>query len=138
MEAWYTIAVIKPDAYAKRKEILMKIGQNNMVVVHALDVEFTPVQVRSFYPEHVNKDYFGPHLGHMCSGRSLVLKLKCRKHAKNPIVTWRHIMGPTNPDVARQDGDSLRAHYGLDLPRNAFHGSDSWESAICEAAVFGV
>jgi nucleoside diphosphate kinase len=136
MENPVTIALIKPDAWEHRKEILMKIIQN-FVVVQAKDVEFTPKLVRAFYSEHVNKEYFPTLLGHMCSGRTLVLKLRSRSEG-NTISMWREAIGPTNPTIAKQDGDSLRSKYGTDLPRNAFHGSDSWESTICEAAIFGM
>ncbi len=133
----FTIAVIKPDAYVYKKEILMSVVARGFTVMGAKDVAFTPELVRAFYSDHIDKDYFPGLLAHMCSGRSLVLKLQTRLPGKS-VVNWRVAMGFTNPVIAKQDGDSLRAKYGTDLPRNAFHGSDSWESAICEAAVFGL
>lgn len=132
----FTFAVIKPDAYAYRKKILMYV-RRDFTVLGAKDIVFTPELVRAFYSDHVDKDYFPGLLAHMCSGRSLALKLRSGLPCGS-VLDWRQVMGPTNPAVAKQDGDSLRARYGTDLPRNAFHGSDSWESAICEAAVFGM
>lgn len=133
----FTIAILKPDVYVHRKRVVGTILQLGFGIKRALDVQLTNEQVRVFYSEHVDKDYFPRLLAHMTSGRSLVLKLECK--TQSIVDYWRKCIGPTNPVIARQDNDHcLRAIYGTNLPMNAFHGSDSIESAICEAAVFNI
>ena len=46
---------------------------------------------------------------------------------KDSVKTWRQIIGATDP--AKADVNSLRAKYGVDATRNAFHGSASPEEA---------
>lgn len=136
MERWFTIVIIKPDAYAHRKLILQDIGRHGLFVQNARDIEFTPETCASFYFELVDDPQYPNFETFMCSGRSLVLKVAARRNDINPISHWRNLMGPTDPEQARAESDQyLRGIYGTQYPHNALHGSDSWESAICEMAV---
>jgi nucleoside-diphosphate kinase len=66
----------------------------------------------------------------MTSGPVLALVLR----KPNAVPEWRALIGPTNSEKARAEKpDSLRAKYGTDGQRNAFHGSDSAASAQREA-----
>lgn len=50
----------------------------------------------------------------------------------NAIAEWRRMMGPVDPEEAKLlSPDSIRAKYGLDILRNAVHGS----SNVSEAAI---
>ena len=62
----------------------------------------------------------------MTSGPSLFMELV----GKDSVKTWRQIIGATDPTKA--DINSLRAKYGVDTTRNAFHGSASPEEAANE------
>jgi len=60
------------------------------------------------------------------SGPSIALALR----KGDAISSWRKLIGPTNTAVAIRDApESLRAKYGTDNTQNAFHGSDSVQSA---------
>ena len=52
----------------------------------------------------------------------------------NAIQTLRDLMGPTNP--AQAAAGTLRQEFGLDVEKNAIHGSDSPASAAQEIAFF--
>ena len=46
------------------------------------------------------------------------------------VKHWRRTLGPTDPLKARTDfPDTIRAKFGIDMTKNAAHGSDATESA---------
>jgi nucleoside diphosphate kinase len=56
---------------------------------------------------------------------------------ESPIVRWKALVGDKNPNDARaSDPKSLRAIYGIDIIKNAFHGSDDPKSANKERDIF--
>ena len=56
---------------------------------------------------------------------------------ESPIVRWKKMIGDKEPAEAKaKDPNSLRAKYGVDIIRNAFHGSDDPKSANKERDVF--
>ena len=56
---------------------------------------------------------------------------------ESPIVRWKALVGDKNPNDARaSDPKSLRAIYGVDIIKNAFHGSDDPKSANKERDIF--
>lgn len=52
------------------------------------------------------------------------------------ISQWRDLIGPTHYEKAKDVPESLRAKYGFSDTKNAFHGSDSVESAMREIEHF--
>jgi hypothetical protein len=56
---------------------------------------------------------------------------------ESPIMRWKTLIGNKDPNEARTaDPKSLRALYGVDIIRNAFHGSDDPKSANKERDIF--
>lgn len=69
----------------------------------------------------------------MTSGPVLALSLI----GDNAVKSWRDLLGPTNPIMAKQQApDTLRAKFGSVNPKNACHGSDSTASAFRELDFF--
>jgi nucleoside-diphosphate kinase len=129
-----TFAMIKPlIAEANYDEIMSIIAAHGFTVVSELKTKMSITQAKLFYEEHAGKDFFEDLVGYMTSGPVVALHLR-REYA---IGAWRHLIGPTNLDKAKQTRpDSIRAMFALDGTRNACHGSDSPYSAAREINFF--
>ncbi len=56
---------------------------------------------------------------------------------ESPIVRWKKLIGDKDPSEAKiKDPSSLRAKYGVDVIKNAFHGSDDPKSANRDRDIF--
>ncbi len=56
---------------------------------------------------------------------------------ENPIARFKSILGDKNPEVAKaNEPESLRAKYGVDAIKNAFHAADDPRSANKERDIF--
>uniref|UniRef100_A0A3B4B3L7 Nucleoside diphosphate kinase B n=1 Tax=Periophthalmus magnuspinnatus TaxID=409849 RepID=A0A3B4B3L7_9GOBI len=99
------------------------------------EVTLTEEQVRQFYAQKVDESFFPALLQTMTSGPCLLLVL----FKENAVEEWRVLMGPTEPDRAKEmSPESLRARFGSDILHNAVHGSSSVEQAVREIQlVFG-
>jgi len=128
-----TLAIIKPDAVHKAEEIEDIILRSGFAILQRRRVQLTPEQASDFYAEHFGKLFFPSLVAYISSGPIVALVLG----KENSINHWRELIGPTNTLKARQTHpDSLRAIYGTDDQRNAFHGSDAQSSAEREIRFF--
>ncbi|XP_061082974.1 thioredoxin domain-containing protein 6 isoform X2 [Conger conger] len=130
-----TLAIIRPDtAREKREEILARIEEAGFTVALQKEVMLTEEQVRQFYSQHQEEDYFPALLQNMTSGPVLALALV----RKGAVQRWRDILGPKNVTRAKEeDPDSLRAQFAVESdPINQIHGSGSQEEAEREIEFF--
>lgn len=128
-----TLAIIKLSAVGRNMApaILADIERAGFVVVQTV-TDARPAQFAELYLEHIGKPFYDGLIASVAYG-SLVLLLS----RENAVAVWRDLMGPTDPVKARETApDSLRARYGLVLPDNAVHGSDSDRAAHREIAIF--
>lgn len=89
-------------------------------------VKFTPEACNEFYRDHVGKPFFPALKEFMTSDVSVAMELV----RENAIEHWRKVAGPTNSIEAQDTApDSLRAQFGIDVTKNAVHGSDSRPNA---------
>lgn len=54
----------------------------------------------------------------------------------SPILRWKELIGPKDPNIAKGAPVSLRGVYGMDIVRNEFWGSDSSSDAYRELSIF--
>lgn len=88
-------------------------------------IHWRPEEAEAFYAEHKDRFYF-PRLVLAMSEPFMAIALA----KDNAIQDWRALIGPTHVYKAKwTKPDCLRAKYGISDTRNAFHGSDSPESA---------
>lgn len=129
-----TLALIKPDLVAEEiyPEILGEI-LDEFDIVGMKMLKLSSEEAGKFYSEHKDKSFYPALVEFMSSGPLLALALQ----GPDAIRRWRGMMGPTDPEVAREkEPNSLRALYGTAMPRNGFHGSDSERAAVKEFLFF--
>ncbi|XP_017547062.1 thioredoxin domain-containing protein 6 [Pygocentrus nattereri] len=130
-----TLALIRPDAAREnREEILARIHEAGFTVAMQKEVMLTEEQVRQFYSQHLDEDYFPALLSSMTSGPVLALALAKQGAVKH----WRNLLGPKNPTQAKEEQPMcLRAHFvGASECVNQLHGSVSLEEAENEISFF--
>lgn len=132
MSVEQTLAIVKPDAIAKKKlgAIISRIESANFKICSAKLVCLTKKEAEGFYAVHKEKPFFKRLTEFMSSGASFVMVLE----GENAISRWRETMGATDPKKAAPD--TIRAEYGESIERNAVHGSDAQETAEFEIRYF--
>lgn len=129
----YTFSMIKPDATKRNLTgaINAIIEKNGLRIVAQKRIQMTPQTAGAFYAEHIGKPFYDGLVETMTSGPVVVQVLE---GDADVITKYRSIMGATNP--ANADAGTIRAEYGMELPNNSVHGSDSEASAAREISFF--
>jgi len=127
-----TLSIIKPDA--TRRNLTGRINacleEAGLCIVAQRRIRLTQVQAEAFYAVHRERPFFHDLTSYMASGPAIPMLLQ----HDNAIQTLRDLMGATNP--AQAAAGTLRQEFGLDVEKNALHGSDSPASAAQEVAFF--
>src|ERR671926_224737 len=120
-----TLAIIKPDAVQRNLagKILARLEAEGFVVLGLKMVYLSKNDAERFYAVHRERPFFQSLTSYMASGPTIPMLLE----RDNAIQTLRDLMGPTNP--AQAAAGTIRQEYGLDVEKNAIHGSDSAVSA---------
>ncbi|NXF04532.1 TXND3 protein, partial [Smithornis capensis] len=119
-----TLAIIRPTLLKERRNSIMKrIKDDGFQIAMQREIVLSEDQVRTFYSEHVDQDYFPVLLEQMTSGPTLVLALT----RENAVAHWRSLLGPkTLEEACKEEPESLRAKYAVDnVPINQLHGSST-------------
>ncbi|XP_058643680.1 thioredoxin domain-containing protein 6 isoform X3 [Onychostoma macrolepis] len=130
-----TLALIRPDAAREnREEILGRIHEAGFTVAMQREVMLSEDQVRQFYSDHLEQEYFPSLLESMTSGPVLALALV----KERAVDHWRNILGPKDPIQAKNEQpDSLRAQFSSGSSSiNQLHGSGSSDEAEREIGFF--
>ncbi|MCK4812377.1 MAG: nucleoside-diphosphate kinase [Candidatus Marinimicrobia bacterium] len=127
-----TLALIKPDAIAKRYQglIIHDILEAEFEIKAMKMLYFTKDQAQSFYIVHKEKDFYEPLIKFMTSGSIIALLLE----KDNAIADYRKLIG--NIDMKLAAEGTLRKKYAESTRHNAVHGSDNSENAKKEIAFF--
>jgi nucleoside-diphosphate kinase len=132
MSAQRTLAIVKPDAVAKRVvgKILTKIEDGGFTILAVKLAHLSLDQARGFYYVHQQRPFYDSLCSFMAQGPSLLMVLE----GDNAIQRWRDLMGATDP--AKAAAGTLRKEFASSIEANAVHGSDSPESAATEIPYF--
>uniref|UniRef100_A0A4W3IWN5 NME/NM23 family member 9 n=1 Tax=Callorhinchus milii TaxID=7868 RepID=A0A4W3IWN5_CALMI len=124
----HTLAVIKPEALEEhRDEIVRTIQEGGFVISQMDEKALSREMAEEFYKEHRGKPFFDPLVDYMSQSSSLMMILS----KENAVEEWRNIMGPTDPEVAKEIApESLRARFARNILQNALHGSSNQSQAM--------
>uniref|UniRef100_A0A8C6QMP4 Thioredoxin domain-containing protein 3 n=1 Tax=Nannospalax galili TaxID=1026970 RepID=A0A8C6QMP4_NANGA len=121
------LAVIKPHVkHKQRAEILKLIKEAGFMITQLKEMQLFQEHIDKIYFKIVGKDFYKHLLESLSEGPSTVMVLT----KWNAVAEWRQMMGPVDPEEARLlSPDSIRAKFGIDILRNAVHGSSSLSEA---------
>ena len=127
-----TLAIIKPDAFARglAGDIIKRIEAAGLKLRAMRLMRLARSQAEAFYEVHKARPFYGSLCEYMSSGPVVVMALE----ADCAIVKWRELMGATDP--AKAAAGTIRKDFGMDVEKNATHGSDAPETAAREIAFF--
>lgn len=127
-----TLAIIKPDAVQRNLagKILARLEAEGFMVLGLKMVSLTKQDAERFYQVHRERPFFHDLTSYMASGPAIPIVLQ----RDNAIQTLRDVMGATNP--AQAAAGTIRKEYGLDVEKNAIHGSDAPATAAWEIPFF--
>ena len=127
-----TLAIIKPDAVQRNltRKILARLEAEGFVILGLKMVYLSKQEAERFYEVHRGRPFFESLTSYMASGPAIPILLQ----RDNAIQVLRELMGATNPMQAATG--TIRQEFGLDVEKNAMHGSDSPASAVQEIPFF--
>ena len=127
-----TLAIIKPDAVERglAGTLIARLQGEGFTVLAMKMTRLTPDDAGRFYAVHRERPFFDSLVGYMGSGPIVPLVLQ----RQDAIKTLREVMGATDPSQAA--AGTLRQEFGVDVEKNAIHGSDSPDSAAQEIPFF--
>ena len=127
-----TFSIIKPDATKRNLTgaINKIIEDNGLRIVAQKRIHLSKDQAENFYEIHKDKTFFNDLISYMTSEPVVVQVLE----GKDPVNTYRKIMGATNPDNA--EVGTIRKEFALNIQENSVHGSDSEKNAKTEIDFF--
>lgn len=132
MNGKITFTIVKPAAVSMGfiGPIVTQITENEFKVIAVKMLHLSKDQASSFYAIHQGKPFFDGLLESITSGPVVVAILQ----KENAVDDYRKLIGATDP--AKANEGTIRKRFGIDMGRNAVHGSDSDENAIIESRFF--
>lgn len=132
MSAQRTLAIVKPDAVAKRVvgKIVTRIEEAGFTILAAKLAHLSLAEARGFYDVHRQRPFYDSLCAFMTQGPCFLMALE----GDNAIPRWRDLMGATDP--AKAAAGTIRKEFASSIEANAVHGSDSPETAAIEIPYF--
>ena len=132
MSAQRTLAIVKPDAVAKRVvgKIVTRIEEAGFTILAAKLAHLSLAEARGFYYVHRQRPFYDSLCGFMTQGPCFLMALE----GDTAIQRWRDLMGATDP--AKAAAGTIRKEFASSIEANAVHSSDSPETAAIEIAYF--
>jgi nucleoside-diphosphate kinase len=132
MSAERTLMIIKPDAVKRNLtgEILKRIEASGLRICSLKMTRLTRAQAEQFYQIHKARPFYNSLCAYMSSGPVMAGVLEVGQ----AITRWRELMGATDPLKAAPG--TIRKDLGVDVEKNAVHGSDAPETAAVEIPFF--
>jgi nucleoside-diphosphate kinase len=124
--------MVKPDGFSRGLvgEVIRRFENKGLKIVALEMRQFDRELAEEFYEEHKGKDFFSSLVDLITSGPAVGMVLE----GPNAVKIVRTLIGATNPQEALPG--SIRGDFGLELPANIVHASDSPQSFKRESRIF--
>ena len=127
-----SLVLIKPDAMQRglAGAIISRLEGQGLKLVALRMLHMDGALARKHYAVHKDKPFFEGLVKYITTTPIIAAVFE----GKGVVGEIRKAMGATDP--ARAEAGTIRADFGLDIERNAVHGSDSLETAEKEIKLF--
>lgn len=127
-----SLVLIKPDAVrnGQSDEIISRLKKLGLKMVARKALRMDRALAEKHYAVHKEKPFFKELVEYMTSAPIVAAVFEGEK----AVAKIRQAMGTTDP--AKAEAGTIRADFGLNVTRNAVHGSDSVETAEKEISLF--
>jgi nucleoside-diphosphate kinase len=127
-----SLILVKPDAVVRGLSgaILSRVEMEGLKMVALKMLQIDEDLATRHYSAHREKPFFPGLIKYITSAPVVAAVFE----GENAVARIRGLMGPTNPAVA--PAGTIRRDFGIDVERNAIHGSDSVETAEKEISLF--
>jgi nucleoside-diphosphate kinase len=127
-----TLILIKPDAVQRGLvgAIISRLEEQGLKIIALKMLQIDEPLAKRLYAVHQGKPFFQGLVNFIISSPVIAAVLE----GPHAVKVARQSMGETDP--AQAAPGTIRGDFGLDLRRNAIHGSDSVASAEREISLF--
>ncbi len=127
-----SLVIIKPDAMQRRLAgtIISRLEGQGLKLVALKMLRLDKMLAERHYAVHAGKPFFTDLINYITSTPVVAIVFE----GDGAVEVIRKAMGATDP--AKAEPGTIRADFGLDIQRNAVHGSDSVETAEKEIKLF--
>lgn len=127
-----SLVIIKPDAMQRglAGAIISHLEQKGPKLVAIKMLHLDKALARRHYAVHTDKPFFDDVVDYISSAPIIAIIFE----GESAVEVVRETMGATDP--AKAEPGTIRGDFGLDIERNAIHGSDSVETAEDEIKLF--
>ena len=127
-----SLVLVKPDAVrdGHSDEIIGRLERLGLKILARKTLHMDKALAEKHYDIHRDKPFFSGLVAYMTSAPILAVVLE----GEGAVARIRQAMGATDP--AKAEAGTIRADFGLDVTRNAVHGSDSAATAEKEIKLF--
>jgi nucleoside-diphosphate kinase len=127
-----SLVLIKPDAVERNIAgvIINRFEQHGLKIVALKMLRMDETLAKRHYAIHQGKPFFDSLVKHITSSPVIAIVFEGEK----AVELIRKIVGATDP--AKSERGTIRADFGISIPDNAVHSSDSPEDAAKEIGLF--
>ena len=127
-----SLVLIKPDAMQRglAGTIIARLEKQGLKLVAIKMLHLDKALAKQHYAIHVDKPFFNSLVNYISSAPIIAIVFE----DKGAIEAIRKTVGATDP--AKAEAGTIRRDFGVNIERNAIHGSDSVETAAKEISLF--
>ncbi len=127
-----SLVLIKPDAMQRglAGTIISRLENLGLKLVAMKLLHLDKALAQRHYAIHKDKPFYDSLVNYISSAPLIA----CVFEGEQAVEAIREAMGATDP--AKAEAGTIRGDFGLDIERNAIHGSDSATTAVEEIKLF--